>query len=399
METTHEHPVETNHRVQIQEVESQYETPLYPKRDVVVSHGNGTRLYDINGKEYLDCTAGFGVANLGHCNPQILETLRTQASKIITCPEIFSSPVRAELLQRLIQVTPGNMTQVFFCNSGTEANEAAIKFAKYSTGRTDFIACMRGFHGRTQGSLSATFQPKYREPFGPLLPGFTFVPYNNIEKIREATSPNTAGIIIELVQGEGGVNPADKQYIRELREHCNENGVLLIIDEVQTGFGRTGELFASTVYEVEPDIMTLAKSIANGIPMGAVICNDKISMKPSLHGSTFGGNPLACATAITVLDIMTEPNFFDTVKEKASYFQSQLSQLDFQIIRDIRSVGMMFGIELRTRAQPYLEKLMEYGILALPAGTTVIRLLPPLTISFEEIDRVVETLRSIFTQE
>ena len=283
------------------EVKSQHTSGLYVKQPIVIVRGQGALLWDVNGNKYVDCSSGHGVANLGHAHPKIAEAISKQASRLVTLFETFPNDQRAALMEKLTALTPG-LDRVFFCNSGTEAVEAAIKFARLSTGRKGIVAAIRGFHGRTMGSLSATWNKKYRDPFEPLVPGYSHVPYNNAEALEEAVTDQTAAVLLEPVQGEGGVYPADPSYMEAVREICNERGALLIMDEVQTGFGRTGRMFAYQHYGITPDLLCVAKSLAGGVPMGAVLIGPAVqNFAPGLHGSTFGGNPLSCAAAVAAL--------------------------------------------------------------------------------------------------
>ncbi|KAF0138974.1 MAG: acetylornithine aminotransferase apoenzyme [Stygiobacter sp.] len=284
----------------------QYELDVYPRRDVVLVKGKDSRVWDDQGKEYIDLSSGISVANVGHCNEKVVEAISKQAGTLITCANTFYNDAKAIFLEKLFSVAPKNLTRAFLTNSGTEAMEAAIKFARSNTKKTKFISAMKGFHGRTYGALSATYKKEYREIFEPLVPGFSFVPYNNFEKLAEAADDQTAGIILELVQGEGGINIGQKEYFQQVRELCNEKGIMLIIDEIQTGFCRTGTMFAIEQYGIEADMMTVAKSIAGGFPMGAILCSDKIQIEKGKHGSTFGGNPLACAAGTASIDYMID---------------------------------------------------------------------------------------------
>ncbi|MFQ5865129.1 MAG: aspartate aminotransferase family protein [bacterium] len=374
------------------ELEQRYQINVYPKRDIVLVKGKNARVWDQQGKEYIDCIAGHGVANLGHGNEKVITAIHEQAKKLITCSNVVYNDTRALLLEKLVNIAPKNLKKAFLCNSGAESIEAAIKFVRYNTKKTESICAMRGFHGRTMGSLSATFNPKYRDDFKPLLPGFHHVPFNNFEKLKEKVNARTAGILLEIVQGEGGVNVGKEQYFRKVRDLCDEKGILLIVDEVQSGFCRTGKMFACNHFNLEPDLLCLAKSMAGGLPMGAVLCSDKIEFEVGKHGSTFGGNPLCCAAAIAAIDYMLEHNLAQQAKEKGEYFISQFGRHDLDKVREIRHLGLMIGIELKEKAKPYIVKLMDAGVLALPAGSTVIRLLPPLTIGYEELDFVVENL-------
>ncbi len=379
----------------LMEIEEQFSVGVYPKRPVVIVKGKGARLWDIHGREYIDCVSGNGVANVGHANPDVARAIARQARQLMTCPGIFYNDQRAQLLQRLVQITPAGLNRAFLCNSGAESIEAAIKFARIATGKTEIIAANRAFHGRTLGALSATHNPKYRKGVEPLVPGFVHVPFNQFEKLQAAVTRDTAAILLEIVQGEGGVHVGDKAYFQKVRQLCSERGIILIIDEVQTGFGRTGTMFACQQMDIQPDIMCVAKSMAGGVPMGAVFVNHNITVPMGSHGSTFGGNPLACAAALATIDYLEKHRLPEQARGKGLYLVSQLKQLHLPIIREIRHMGLMIGIELRTRVKPYILNLIEEGVLALPAGTTVLRLLPPLTISYPEIDRVVQALERV----
>lgn len=371
-------------------LEKSYEFDVYPKREVVIVRGKGARVWDVNGKEYIDCVAGHGVANIGHCSEKVVAALHEQADRLISCSMTFYNDTRAQFLEKLLSVVPQNLKRAFLCNSGTEAVEGAIKFARFTTKKKDFITAMRGFHGRTMGSLSATFNPEYRKEFEPLVPGFKYVPFNNFEKLKEAVTDDTAGIILEIVQGEGGVHVGGKDYFTQVRQLCDEKNILLIIDEVQTGFCRTGKMFACSYFDLEPDILCLAKAMAGGVPMGAIVCSEKIQPPMGKHGSTFGGNPLACAAGIAAIDFMVGSGLAEQAREKGDYFVGRLKKQNFANVREIRHLGLMIGIELKEKGQPYLVKLMDRGVLAMPAGATVLRFLPPLTISHEELDFVID---------
>ncbi len=373
-------------------LEEQYGLSLYPKRELVAVRGEGALLYDEKGDAYIDCAAGIGVASLGHSHPKLVEAIQKQAATLITCPNILYNDVRSDLLEKLVEVTPSNLTQAYLCNSGTEANEAALKFARLHTGRPNFVTAMRGFHGRTMGSVSATFTKKYREAFEPLVPGFDYVPLNKIEKLEAAVDENTAAVMLELVQGEGGVNPIQRDYISAARKLCDERGALLIIDEIQTGFCRTGKFFACEHFDLQPDIMTVAKAMGGGVPIGATLLSTDINVGPGLHGTTFGGNPLACAAALAAIDVYQSENLAERATELGEYFETRLMEKQLSQVRAVRRLGLMIGIEIKQKAQDKLALLLEHKIVALPAGANVIRMLPPLVIEKEQIDRVVEVL-------
>ena len=374
------------------ELQQKYEFDVFPKRDLCIVRGKGAKLWDDEGNEYIDMASGISVANIGHSNEKIVEALKTQADKLITCPGTFYNDTKALFLEKLISVAPKNLTKAYLCNSGTEAMESAIKFSRYFTKKTDFISAMKGFHGRTLGALSATYKKDYREDFEPLVPGFSFVPYNNIEKLKEAITDKTAGIILEPIQGEGGINIADKEYLKSVQQLCNKNGIMLIIDEIQSAFCRTGKMFATEHFDIEPDMITTAKSIAGGFPMGAVLLSDKYSIPPGKHGTTFGGNPLACAAGLASIDFMLENDLCTQSIEKGEYFIDLLRKEELSKVREIRALGLMIGIELKEKVQPLLQELMNHRIVGLPAGTTVLRLLPPIVISKEDLKMVAEVL-------
>ena len=376
-------------------IENQHTSGLYTKQPIIIVRGQGASLWDINGNEYIDCSSGHGVANLGHAHPKVAAAIAEQSTQLVTLFETFYNDKRAELMEKITSLIPG-LDKVFFCNSGTEAVEAALKFARVSTGRKNVIAAMRGFHGRTMGALSATFNKKYKEPFEPLVPGFSHVAYNNIDALEAAVTAQVATVILEAVQGEGGVYPADPQYLQAARRICTERGALLIIDEVQSGLGRTGKLFAFQYSGITPDIVCIAKSLAGGLPMGAVLFGDSIkNLAPGLHGSTFGGNPLSCAAAVAAITAIIEEDLPGQAAAKGAYLLEELKSIESPLIREVRGRGLMVGIELKQKVAPYLAALQERQILALNAGLTTIRLLPPLVITREQLDRVVETLKEV----
>ena len=381
-------------------LESQHTPGVYAKRDLTIVRGEGAILWDNQGNEYIDCVGGQGVANLGHAHPKIVQALTEQAAQLISCPEMFYHPTRAALSARLASLAPGKMERVFLCNSGTEAVEAAFKFARYTTGRRKIIATMRGFHGRTMGALSATWNKKYRQPFMPLVPDFQHVPYNKLERLEAAVDESTSAVILEVVQGEGGVYPGTSEYLHGAQALCRARGALLILDEVQTGFGRTGKMFAAEHYSLQPDLLCLAKSIAGGVPMGAVLIGERVGeLTPGIHGSTFGGNPLATAASLATLDVLEGEMLPSRAEELGSDLLDRLQTIDSPVIRDIRGLGLMIGIEIRQKVAPYLQALAKYGVLAQPAGVTVIRLLPPLVITKGQIDLVVEVLAQVLRAE
>jgi acetylornithine/LysW-gamma-L-lysine aminotransferase len=378
--------------------EMRYEAGGYHKRPIRLVRGDGAVVEDDAGRQYIDCCAGIGVVSVGHANPRVVEAIARQAARLTTCPEIFSNDVRADYLSRLVTVLPDGLNRVFLCNSGTEAVEAAIKLARMATGRMEIVAAMRGFHGRTLGALSATWEPRYRTPFAPLVPGFHHVRYNDAAALAAALSERTAAVVLEIVQGEGGVRVGDMAYLQEAARLCHAHDALLIVDEVQTGFGRTGHLWACEHADIVPDILCLAKGIANGIPMGATCLGPRVPSFPlGAHGSTFGGNPLACAAASATLRELLEQRLAQRAADQGAYLLSRLRTIaaGAPVVREVRGLGLMIGIELRTHVQSYLERLAERGVLALTAGTSVIRLLPPLIITSAQIEAVRYALEEV----
>jgi predicted acetylornithine/succinylornithine family transaminase/N-acetyl-ornithine/N-acetyl-lysine deacetylase len=385
------------------ELENTYTSGVYSKRPVTIVRGGGALVWDVEGREYIDCTAGYGVANIGHARPEIAAAIAAQAQRLVTCPEIFYNDMRARLLERLACLLPEGLDQTFLCNSGTEAVEGALKFARIATGRSGIVATFRGFHGRTMGALSTTWEPHYREPFTPLVPDVNHIRYNDLVSTDAAINGETAAVIIELIQGEGGVHVACEEYIHGLATLCHERGALLIIDEVQTGFGRTGRLFACQHYGLQPDILCLAKSLAGGVPMGAICLGQRVMesghITRGIHGSSFGGNPLACAAALTTLDILEKETLPERAAALGEYALRRLKKMHSPLIREVRGKGLLLGIELKRRVQPYLEALGEHGVLALQAGSNVIRLLPPLVITQEQLDRVLNAVGEVLLEE
>lgn len=376
-------------------MENRHTSGIYAKQPLAIVRGEGALLFDAEGVEYLDCASGHGVANLGHAHPKIAEALYRQASTLITLFESFPNDQRARLMEKITALIPG-LDRVFFCNSGTEAVEASLKFARISTGRKNFVAAMRAFHGRTYGSLSATYNKKYREGFEPFVPGFSHVPYNQLEALEKAVDEETAAVILEVIQGEGGVYPATPEYIRAARQICDERGALLIVDEIQSGFGRTGTMFAVQHFGVMPDLLTCAKSLAGGVPMGAVLIGQNVkNLTPGVHGSTFGGNPLACAAANAALDVLMEEDLPGQAAAKGAYLIEKLKRIESPHIREVRGLGLMIGIELKQKVAPYVKSLQDKKVIALNAGMTVIRLLPPLVISYEQIDHLLDVLTEV----
>ena len=381
------------------DTEDRYGSGVYGQQSIALVRGEAARLWDEAGREYIDCMGGHGVANVGHAHPAVVAAIREQAGRLTICPNGFCNDVRAELMQELVRVAPDGLERVFLCNSGTEAAEGALKFARVSTGRTKIVAAMRGFHGRTMGALSATWNKSYREPFEPLVPDIGFVPYNRIGPLEKAIDAETAAVLLEPVQGEGGVVPGDGDFLRAAQQLCEERGALLIIDEVQTGFGRTGAMFACEHFGLRPDLLCAAKAIAGGVPMGAVLIGPRVGTLPRrVHSSTFGGNPLSCAAALATLRVLEAEDLPRRAAELGERFRAGLESIDAPVVREVRGLGLMLAMELKVRSFPVLAALAARGILALPAGAMVVRFLPPLVITESQIDAVVEAVSAVLSE-
>ena len=379
----------------IQDREAAHTSGLYQKRELALVRGEGARVWDDTGREYVDCVGGQGSGNLGHGNAAVADALAAQARTLSFCTELFYNDRRAELYDRLAAILPPALDRLFLCNSGTEAVEGALKFAHLATRRPKVVATMRGFHGKTMGALSATWGPEYRELFGPLLEGFSHIPFNKTEALDAAITHETSAFILELVQGEGGVRPATREFVTEAARLCRERGAMFILDEVQTGFGRTGTMFALEQYGIVPDVLCLAKSIAGGMPMGAIAFSQVLGELPKRsHSSTFGGNPLACAAAVATIDEHLRLGLARNAAERGKQLHDGLASIGSPKVREVRGLGLIQGIELKENAGPTLKALQEHGVLALGAGPTVVRYLPPLVITAVQVDAVIEATRA-----
>ncbi len=374
------------------------------RRPVVVVRGEGARLWDDQGREYLDLGGAHGWAALGHSHPDVTRAIREQAGTLVMHTESSYNDQRAAWFAELGTVlrahfpstARGDLTRIQPCNSGAEANEAAIKLARYATGRTDFVAAFHGFHGRTLGALSATADPRYRQPFEPLVPGFRHVALNDVTALEGAVTDATAGIILEVVQGEGGVRLATREFLEAARAVCDARGALLIVDEIQTGLGRTGRWFACEHHQLQPDIVTLGKPLGGGIPMAAAVWRERLgAFAPGLHGSTFGGNPLACAASRAVLRALQEQRLPERAAQLGATLLERLRAAPLPAVREVRGLGLMVGIELRQKVTPVLKALMGRGVWALPAGEHVLRLLPPLVIPDEDLMRATDVVLEV----
>lgn len=371
----------------------------YGQRNIAFVRGEGVKLWDADGKEYLDFFGGIAVTALGHCHPKVTEAICSQAGTLVHVSNLYLTQPAAELAALLCKHTFAD--KWFFSNCGATAIEAAIKIARrywaqQNNKKPDIIAMEQSFHGRTMAAITATGQPKYQEGFDPLLPGIHHVPYNDVAALKKALTPQVGAILLEPIQGEGGVRPASPEYLRGVRSLCDEHEILLILDEVQTGMGRTGRLFAHEHAGITPDIMAIAKALGNGMPIGAMGCTDKVAagFPVGSHASTFGGNPVCTAAAKAVLETMLEPGFLDHVLKTGSYFMGRLGELakKHRSILEVRGLGLMIGVELKQAAAPIVQKMLEFGIVCGPAGPNVLRFVPPLIITTSEVDRVAAAL-------
>jgi predicted acetylornithine/succinylornithine family transaminase len=376
----------------------------YGRFPIIPVRGKGTRVWDMDGKEYLDFLAGLAVCNLGHCHPKVVKAIQDQAEKLIHISNFYYIEPQIQLASLLCQHSFAG--RVFFGNSGAEANEGAIKLArKYAKEKLDgdryeIITMERSFHGRTLATLTATAQEKYHKGYAPLMPGFKYVPFNDAEAVVKAIDSKTCAILVEPIQGEGGVNIPSEGYLKALRETCNKNKILLIFDEVQVGMGRTGKLFAYEHYGVEPDILTLAKSLAGGVPIGAILIRKEVGevFKPGDHASTFGGNPLATAAGVAALSAILEEGILENCRKVGNYFLGRLGELQrrYPFVQEVRGKGLILGMELKREGAPIVKEMMEKGFLINCTMGNVLRFLPPLIVTKEEVDRLIEALEETF---
>jgi len=382
----------------------QYLMNTYTRQPLIIHKGRGTRVYDPNGKEYLDFVGGVAVNNLGHCHPNVTVAFQKQAQRLVHVSNLYYTVPQVKLARLLVEHSFAD--KVFFCNSGTEAIEAAIKLVrkfsheKYGPDRHEIITMEQSFHGRTLAAVTATAQPKYHKGFEPLVPGFRYVPYNDLKAVAQAVSDRTAAVLVEPVQGEGGVRIPDNEYLPGLRKLCDEKGLLLVLDEVQTGIGRTGRLFGYEHYGIEPDIMALAKGLGSGLPIGALLAKDSVArvFTPGSHAATFGGNPLVCAAAIATLEVLLEEGFvLDNCRRMGDYFVERLKGLQQRhpCVVSVRGQGLLVGMELAIDGKPIVQDCLEEGILINCTMDRVLRFVPPLIILKEEIDLLINRLDGI----
>ncbi|WP_456482454.1 acetylornithine transaminase [Methanopyrus sp.] len=377
------------------ELIDKYHMNTYSRFPVTLVRGEGARVWDDEGNEYIDLVAGIAVNVLGHCHPAVVEAVKEQVERLIHCSNLYYNEPQAEAVRLLAEVAPGDLNKVFFCNSGTESVECAIKLARKFTGHTKFIAFEGGFHGRTMGALSATWKPEFREPFEPLVPEFEHVPYGDVSAVERAIDDDTAAIIVEPVQGEAGVRVPPDGFLRELRELCDEHGLLLIVDEVQSGMGRTGRFFAFEHEDVLPDIVCLAKGLGGGVPVGATIAREEVAeaFEPGDHGSTFGGNPLACAAVCAAVRTVLEENLPEAAERKGKLAMRILSEAE-DVVEKVRGRGLMIGVEVGDdeRAEEVAREMLDRGVLVNVTSGDVIRLVPPLVIGRDELEKALTEL-------
>ncbi len=383
--------------------EDEFMGNLYQRFPVTIEKGLGSRVWDTDNNEYIDCMGGYGVALVGHRNERVVNALKSQLEKIITVHSSLYNKTREEFLRMLISIAPKGLSQVHLNNSGSESVEAAIKFARKFTGKKGMIAMNGSYHGKSMGALSLTFNPKYRKMFQPLVEKTSFAKFGNIESLRSTIDEDTGFVILEPIQGESGINVAPEGFLQEVRKLCDENGILLIFDEIQTGLGRTGRMWASEHWNTSPDIMCLAKGIAGGVPMGATLVKSEILgvMRKGEHSSTFGGNPLSCAAGIATLQALTQDGLIENAEKMGKKLYEGLENLKekHKIVREIRGKGLMIGVELKFEVKNILMDGIKSGVLFLYSGRNILRLLPPLVISEEDVTKVLETLDILFSRE
>ncbi len=383
--------------------EDQFMGNLYQRFPVTVEKGVGSHVWDIDGKEYIDCMGGYGVALVGHKNQRVNNAIKEQIDKIITVHSSLYNKTREEFLKTLIGLAPNGLTQVHLNNSGAEAIEAAIKFARKFTGKKGMVAMKGSYHGKSFGALSLTFNPKYKKAFEPLVEKVSFASFGDIESLRSVIDDDTAFVILEPIQGESGIIVAPEGFLQDVRKLCDEKGILLIFDEIQAGLGRTGRLWACDHWNTAPDILCLAKGIAGGVPMGATLVRPDIlaSMSKGEHSSTFGGNPLSCAAGTAALKALTEDGLIENSEKMGKIFREGLEKLKegHTMIREIRGKGLMIGIEMKFEVKDILMGLMKKGVLMLYSGRNILRILPPLVISEEDITKVLHALDSVLSEE
>ena len=383
--------------------EDNYLGNLYQRFPINISKGKGSIVWDVLGNEYIDCMGGYGVALIGHCNDRVVNAIKNQSEKLITCHMSIYNNVRLEFLEKMSKISPKKLSKIFFSNSGAESTEAALKFSRKFTGKSGIISMSGGYHGKTFGALSVTHNEKYRKSFQPLLEGVKFVPYSNPSKIEESLDDSIGTVIIEPIQGETGIIVPSDGVLQQIRKICDQNNLVLIFDEIQTGLGRTGRMWAGEHWSTTPDIMCLAKGIAGGLPMGLTLCKPEIldAMKVGEHSSTFAGNPLSCSAGIATIDSIIEEKLVENAAKVGNVFKNGLFQLkeNHRIVRDVRGLGLMLALELRFDIKDILFDGIKEGLLMLYSGRNIIRLLPPLVLDEVKVAKTLSIMDKLLTKE
>lgn len=383
--------------------EDNYLGNLYQRFPINISKGKGSLVWDVSGKEYIDCMGGYGVALIGHCNDRVVNAIKNQSEKLITCHMSIYNNTRLEFLEKISKISPKKLSKVFFSNSGAESTESALKFSRKFTGKSGVIAMTGGYHGKTFGALSVTHNEKYRKSFQPLLEGVKFVPYGNPSKIEESLDNSIGTVIVEPIQGETGIIVPSDGTLQQIRKICDQNNLVLIFDEIQTGLGRTGRMWAGEHWSTTPDIMCLAKGIAGGLPMGLTLCKPEIldAMKVGEHSSTFAGNPLSCSAGIATIESIIEENLVENAAKIGNIFKNGLFQLkeNHRIVRDVRGLGLMLALELRFDVKDVLFEGIKEGLLMLYSGRNIIRLLPPLVLDEVKVAKTLSIMDKLLTNE
>lgn len=383
--------------------EDNYLGNLYQRFPINISKGKGAIVWDVSGNEYIDCMGGYGVALIGHCNDRVVNAIKNQSENLITCHMSLYNNVRLEFLEKISKILPKKLSKIFFSNSGAESTEAALKFSRKFTGKSGIIAMSGGYHGKTFGALSVTHNEKYRKSFQPLLEGVKFVPYSNPSKIEESLDNSIGTVIIEPIQGETGIIVPSDGVLQQIRKICDQNNLVLIFDEIQTGLGRTGRMWAGEHWSTTPDIMCLAKGIAGGLPMGLTLCKPEIldAMKVGEHSSTFAGNPLSCSAGIATIESIIEENLVENAAKVGNIFKNGLFQLkeNHRIVRDVRGLGLMLALESRFDIKDVLFDGIKEGLLMLYSGRNIIRLLPPLVLDEVKVAKTLSIMDKLLTKE
>jgi len=383
--------------------EDNYLGNLYQRFPINISKGKGSLVWDVSGKEYIDCMGGYGVALIGHCNDRVVSAIKNQSEKLITCHMSIYNNTRLEFLEKISKISPKKLSKVFFSNSGAESTESALKFSRKFTGKSGVIAMTGGYHGKTFGALSVTHNEKYRKSFQPLLEGVKFVPYSNPSKIEESLDNSIGTVIVEPIQGETGIIVPSDGTLQQIRKICDQNNLVLIFDEIQTGLGRTGRMWAGEHWSTTPDIMCLAKGIAGGLPMGLTLCKPEIldAMKVGEHSSTFAGNPLSCSAGVATIESIIEENLVENAAKVGNIFKNGLFQLkeNHRIVRDVRGLGLMLALELRFDVKDVLFEGIKEGLLMLYSGRNIIRLLPPLVLDEVKVAKTLSIMDKLLTNE